>query len=202
MNSLFHFFADAYWSQNVLAVDSIVEVGVAAFFHKLILDVGAVSGVAGQTQYHAKGVRSSLAELLDVPDDVDKRLVVGVRLVADELPDVERLDLVEEHGQALALLPYFRQHLLEGGSRHDIHVQAQQVDQWELLVFVVVIDAGDLGFEFAEYATEALHDGGLTDALDACDEQTRTIAVVLLAGAYLKNVGNHSSDDGLHNGGI
>jgi hypothetical protein len=124
-NGLFHFFADAYRSQNVLAVDSIVEVGVAAFFRELVLDVGAVSGVAGRTRYHAKGVRPGLAELLDVPDDADERLVVGVRLVADELPDVERLDLVEEHGQAPALLPNFRQHLLEGGFRRDAHVRAQ-----------------------------------------------------------------------------
>jgi hypothetical protein len=47
MNGLLHFFADAYQLQNVLMVDSIVEVGVAAFSHELILDVGVVSGVAG-----------------------------------------------------------------------------------------------------------------------------------------------------------
>jgi hypothetical protein len=58
------------------------------------------------------------------------------------------------------------------------------------------------GFEFTEYATEALHDGGPTNALDACDEQTHTIALALHAGAYLKNICDHSSDDGLHNSGI
>jgi hypothetical protein len=71
-----------------------------------------------------------------------------------------------------------------------------------LLVIVIVIDVGDLGFEFPKYATEALHEGGLTDALDARDEQTRTIALALLAGAYLKNIGDHSSNGDLHNGRI
>ncbi len=38
--------------------------------------------------------------------------------------------------------------------------------------------------ECTKYATEALHDGGLMDALDVCDEQTRTVALELLVGVY------------------